>query len=1384
MNLNENIYNIEKITDGVISYLAFIKNFKNVKPDDIILSEPDKNTSSKYSYIFREFKTKCFIIDKIYFDEFRSAINFNELYPILDPINEKNINLFKEELKKYLEKNPFNFNKLNVKFYSKKEELKGIVKNLNNYSFINEELLVKGMGIEELKLKGNLLTVSKNEKNTSLYSVYNNILINIINESKKIEENNDEENNIEYKNLYYVEEITKKIFILLIFNEKILKEKIRNKIKDIYNFKKYYLINKDWLKKYKDYFLFDQIKKKIELKYQNYSYKRIKCELDNISRNEIGRIMLYNETKIPKELRNYSKLKPIIKEIKLKKFNNDNKEYLQETIENEENTLFIEIPTNFVIINEDIFDLLKKEEFFYNKKEDNKDALLYEILLGNNQIIIKNTQKEKKSNENQFLNSYLIYINNIKQKESNEKIEENFNYTLKYILDYDRNFMFFDNFGGIIKKNLNQFISENEIDLDKLNYEQNIYDNNKTKNILGKFINIGIINEEEIRNVFDVKNDNNNVKNIGKNEKYLEIYESKTFHLEYIGKNQEIYDKNKLILDNQIEFKIINNKNDIISINSNKEINKEINYKNKYNDTVDNCENNFFIENDFTIENIESFSFNINEDSKIQNQNYKEIFYDVSNNIEREIELLEPYLEKLIKKVINNKERNNLDLKALIPEEIIYKKESKDINRIILMNDISAKDIKSFIKYDLINDYLNLKEIDKKKFVENNKDEFIQLIKILKLRDGNPTELPLIENYSELKKDIENKRKFFLLYNDKFQEIYQDAKTICIYFFIYKNESYIFFEKERKILKLKMDKKFEENYLYMLNEYEINRLELLQSIKTEMDKNTNLNNLEKYLKQNIKEYYLINKNWIKEEIDYEERINIQKKENLFSEEKLKESIIPNLCLINEDYLKYPDEFNFIEKEKFEFIIKYLQNNNQNIIENIYFSKLFFVNWDNNIPKTHKKDYPQKIYIGIMDRNNNDIIYFYFCNDGEYIFQFIIQFLEEKTTYKEIEKIREKGIGKYIFDSGNDFSSIEEPNDLIDDDLKHIGIFINGKLKEKKDDIWFPLNSKNLKSIDNSKYFTGVLVCLINLGLFQNFFLNRNDLVKNVKEDSIYIKYFYKIINDLWNSQDKDLNTELYISFFNEIKKKNYDSDNIFSNIKLLIDFLFLRLHEEEKVDLNKQKIIFSEEQLYLTYNSEQEIITNFYINQSFIQKLFLFDFKLIFNCNYCQNKQLKYFISFSLDFDIEQSNDKITIYNILDNLNMINIDDKCDKCKESREIKKIIISCPIYLIIIIRSEENCNSNFVIEEDINIKKYVSNEKEENTNYELVSLIKDTFITICKSPRDNKWYKYDGRKGSNEINMNKNYGIKNKKEIYTPFLLIYKNKKINQKNNNSE
>ena len=254
---------IQNIINSIISYLNFLKGFKKVKEDFIINIENKDNDSKNHSFIFREFNVETYVINKEFFDEFRNAINFEQLIDILDPINEENKKKALEELKTYLNKNPFTLNENKLKIFSELKEMKEVVKNINNISFINEDILCNGMGINKLTLEGKKFKVSKNKDNLCLISLSRNFSLIIKSDKKNIDENKEDEIK-KFKNLYYVEDITKKIFILLYINELKLKYKVKRHITHNYKFKKYYLINKNWLERYKKFFLYDFIIKKFK----------------------------------------------------------------------------------------------------------------------------------------------------------------------------------------------------------------------------------------------------------------------------------------------------------------------------------------------------------------------------------------------------------------------------------------------------------------------------------------------------------------------------------------------------------------------------------------------------------------------------------------------------------------------------------------------------------------------------------------------------------------------------------------------------------------------------------------------------------------------------------------------------------------------------------------------------------------------------------------------------------------------------------------------------------------------------------------------------------------------------------------------------------------
>ena len=128
-----------------------------------------------------------------------------------------------------------------------------------------------------------------------------------------------------------------------------------------------------------------------------------------------------------------------------------------------------------------------------------------------------------------------------------------------------------------------------------------------------------------------------------------------------------------------------------------------------------------------------------------------------------------------------------------------------------------------------------------------------------------------------------------------------------------------------------------------------------------------------------------------------------------------------------------------------------------------------------------------------------------------------------------------------------------------------------------------------------------------------------------------------------------------------------------------------------------------------------------------------------------------------------------------DNKNYCNI---CKKFSDSIYTSNIFISPNILIIIL--SWENVDVNNIklkFSEKIDITKYVL-KKDESKIYSLYGVItninkdflKANSISFCKSPIDNKWYKYQDR----TVNPTKNTQ-KEVIEFGTPYILFY------QKNN---
>ena len=722
-------FNIEKIVNGVISYLEFEKKLKIAKPDNIIPNKP--NNKSNLNFAFRDFNLECYIIEEKYLTQFKKAINFDKLSSLLEAKNE-NKNKFKEELEKYLQTNSYALNTEDIKIYSKEDDMKKIIPNFNDYIFVNEELLVNAMGVPKNKLEGNLIKISNNEKNISLISTSNNFTLNFNNKKYRLQNQNQNENQNqnqdknkeieEYKNIYYVEEITKKIFILMYFNEQLIQKKIKKEIKDIYNFKDYYLINREWIEKYKAFFLYDYIidKLKDKLNLENnennkYSYNKVKYNLDDIAKNKLSQIRLYSETKLDNNIRDGKELIPEMSTITIKK-------------QNEDYNYILEIPSNFELINDDIFQLLKQEQFFYNL-EGIENEIKFRTLIGKNQLIIKN----KKNREG--TNNYIFYIDkNLKSNNIHKNnLEKENSFIINYILHYENDKLFLKNLEKIIKKDgLHNFILNKDLDINKFNSEQSINDDD-VRNIVGTFINLGldeeVINNIEKNQISIQKEDSNIIKNKFKisNENFNFVKKEKPRSLGKNKNNKEINKKIKISKNNQNNQNHNNNLKQEEIKNVLKNYQKDINNKQKIIDLLKEIDlkikknrneisKNKIIENEITKYYLIN-SLWVEKKLKKENKKYKEneIFDIDIGTIEPTIinhvisEISYPIDFDIIKYKNNEYIYNNLVKYDKNIEEDFY------ISEIFFVNDNNIKSNKNINKSLYIGIIDNNKKNDKKK---------------------------------------------------------------------------------------------------------------------------------------------------------------------------------------------------------------------------------------------------------------------------------------------------------------------------------------------------------------------------------------------------------------------------------------------------------------------------------------------------------------------------------------------------------------------------------------------------------------------------------------------------------------------------------------------
>ena len=330
----------------------------------------------------------------------------------------------------------------------------------------------------------------------------------------------------------------------------------------------------------------------------------------------------------------------------------------------------------------------------------------------------------------------------------------------------------------------------------------------------------------------------------------------------------------------------------------------------------------------------------------------------------------------------------------------------------------------------------------------------------------------------------------------------------------------------------------------------------------------------------------------------------------------------------------------------------------------------------------------------------------------------------------------------------------------------------------------------LVNLGDTSYLNAVLQLLGQIPEFVEFYINKKNefyLNENKKiNDSIKNKPFsfvtYRLFLHLYPENLNDV--EIYkpdsylriLSHFNPIY-----SSNKRKNPNDLLIFILNKLDDEMKY---KNTIVSNNVNYGNTNSSEEQTIISKVLRWEKITK------QKCTQCNKPQNNKLSFFNTFDLDI----SN---TWKNNTGKKNEISINDCLDTYMTEKETTFYCQNCQYYQKMLVQSKissinkniiflldrgdsinnELLNIKFKIEEKIDLSKYINDEKSPK-KFELAGIISivldnnNKFVCDCKSPIDNKWYKFDDEKVEFSFEDTEEVIEENNGKKLIPYILYYK------------
>jgi len=353
----------------------------------------------------------------------------------------------------------------------------------------------------------------------------------------------------------------------------------------------------------------------------------------------------------------------------------------------------------------------------------------------------------------------------------------------------------------------------------------------------------------------------------------------------------------------------------------------------------------------------------------------------------------------------------------------------------------------------------------------------------------------------------------------------------------------------------------------------------------------------------------------------------------------------------------------------------------------------------------------------------------------------------------------------------------------------------------------------LNNIGAKCFMNSTLQCLSQTKVLSEYFLNEknkdriinNNLVLEKKSDTQLSPAFLDLITQLWKKDGpKSLSPYNFVSTvkkMNPLFKKGQAGD-----AKVLVIFILEQLHKELKkknnYQNNSQNIPLNQ---YDKIKSLNDFMNDFGKEGSVISDHFFGFNETATECLYCKNNfnsqgqinpiYYNYEIFNCLIFPLEKvksmknnyyqtfNNNMVTIYECFiynqkkDMLNG-NITNYCNICKQlgdSNYCSRIFVSPNVLILILNRGKDNMyNVKLNFTERIDLTQYVLQRDKPLLLYDLygvISHIEDRgpnshFVASCKSPVNNKWYRYNDAFVNPIENLQKEVI-----DFETPYILFY-------------